>query len=261
MQGVVYLKKIIEECQSRNIPLLLTYLPFPTSEDCKMEANMVGDIASEYGVDYLDFTKIDVVNYATDCNDPNSHLNVSGQEKVSKYIGNYIVENYDIDRRTSDEKIREDWNSKYNDYMVYREGLILDQPVLKNYLMLLHNTMHTVIIEIKDKNVISDELFLQLLRGICEDVSIDEHTSYLVIKDGKAAALTDFVNDGDTCNTDMGVFLLNNSEGNKRSISLDGEEIYVGDSDDYSIAVRVLDGSEEFDYKKFSYSPMTANQN
>ncbi len=261
MQGVLYLKKIIAECKSRNIPLLLTYLPFPTSEDSKMEANMIGDIASEYSVDYLDFTKLGVVNYETDCNDSNSHLNVSGQEKVSKYIAGYIAENYVIDNRTSDEKICEDWNSKYNDYKAYREGLILDQSALKNYLMLLHNTSHTVIIEIKDSDIVNDGLILQLLQGACENVSIDEHTSYLVIKDGNAVALRDFVNEGDTFNTDIGVFSLNNSEGNKRSIFLDGEEIYVGDSDDYSIAIRVLDGSEEFDYKKFNYSSMTASQN
>ena len=254
MQGVVYLKKIIEECQSRDIPILLTYLPYPTSEQWKMEANMIDDIASEYGVDYLDFTKLDVVNYNTDFSDSESHMNVSGEEKVSKYMGRYIVENFEVDTRTSDEKISADWNDKYDEYKAYREGLILDQSVLKDYLMLLHDTSHTVIIEVKDNNIFANELLLQLLQGVCEDVTIDEHTSYLVVKDGKAVALTDFTDDGATCNTDIGVFSLKYNDDKTYSILLDKEEVYVGDPEEYSMAIRVLDGLEQFDHVKFNLS-------
>lgn len=66
MQGVTYLRRIIEECNKRNIPILLTYLPFPTDIGSKEEANMIYDIANEYSVPYLDFTRLDVVDYYTD---------------------------------------------------------------------------------------------------------------------------------------------------------------------------------------------------
>ena len=119
--------------------------------------------------------------------------------------------------------------------------------------MLLHNTTHTVIIEIKNSNLIADKLLLQLLQGVCENVSIDEQTSYVVIKDGKAVTLTDFIEDGTTCNTDIGVFTLKYNDDNKRSLLLDGEEMYVGDSEEYSMAIRVLNGLEQFDYVKYNY--------
>ena len=48
--GVEYLRRMIEECQNRNIEVMLTYLPFPASEEDWEEALYVEDIAREYEV-------------------------------------------------------------------------------------------------------------------------------------------------------------------------------------------------------------------
>ena len=123
MSGVIYLERIIEECQSRNIPLLLTYLPFPTDETSKKESNMIQDIADKYGVDYINFTNFDIVNYETDYADPSSHMNISGQKKVSEYLGEYILENYGIEDRR-DSAIASQWNTWYEEYKEYEDELI-----------------------------------------------------------------------------------------------------------------------------------------
>lgn len=126
MEGVTYLKKLIMECKNRNIPILLVYLPFPASEEYKMEANMIYDIAAEYEVNYIDFTRLDVVDYETDCFDSNSHLNLYGQEKVSRYIGRYISENYNVKNRKEDSEINAKWEEGYNNFSSYREKLLID---------------------------------------------------------------------------------------------------------------------------------------
>ena len=53
--GMEYLNKIIEECQSEGIDILLTYLPFPASEERQREANTIYDIASKYNINYVNF--------------------------------------------------------------------------------------------------------------------------------------------------------------------------------------------------------------
>ena len=72
--GVEYLRQIIEECQSRNIEILLTYLPFPASEERWQEALYVERLAEEYGVAYINFLDMQVADLEVDCSDENSHL-------------------------------------------------------------------------------------------------------------------------------------------------------------------------------------------
>lgn len=83
--GVRYLRKMIEDCQSREIEVLLVFVPFPAEESRQMDANRVYDIADEYGVNYINFLDMDIVDYNTDCYDENSHLNASGGQKVTEY--------------------------------------------------------------------------------------------------------------------------------------------------------------------------------
>lgn len=101
MEGVNYLRKIIEACQKKGISVLLTYLPYQVSEGWKKESNMIQDIADEYGINYINFTDLNVVNYATDFAD-GSHMNISGDKKVTKYLGQYIMDNYEITDRRND---------------------------------------------------------------------------------------------------------------------------------------------------------------
>lgn len=137
MSGVIYLERIIEECQNRDIPVLLTYLPFSIDETSKKESNMIQDIADKYGVNYVNFTNLDVVNYKTDYAD-SSHMNIFGQKKVSEYLGEYILENYEIEDRR-DSAIASQWNAWYEEYKEYETELINSQDSPNTYLMLLYN--------------------------------------------------------------------------------------------------------------------------
>jgi hypothetical protein len=75
--GYAYLRRMIEECQRRGMDVMLVHLPYPPTEEDQMAANAVYWIADEYGIDFVDFVALDqVVDYATDCFDSFSHLNL-----------------------------------------------------------------------------------------------------------------------------------------------------------------------------------------
>lgn len=92
--GTAYLRKIIEECQTDGIQVVLTYLPMgePTTDD--MTAAATADkIAGEYGVPYLNMIQDEnVVDLYTDLND-HGHSNSAGMQKISDYLGQWLSEN------------------------------------------------------------------------------------------------------------------------------------------------------------------------
>lgn len=167
MEGINYLKKLLEECRQREIPVLLTYLPYPTSEEWKMEANMIQDIADEYGVNYLNFTDLDVVNYNTDCSNEDSHLNPSGGRKVTKYLGYYIYTHYDIPCHQRDVESVTEWQERYDVYIDYKIALLKEEKVLKDYLMLLNdNDLRSEIYINPNSKLFQDEEIKRLINNI-----------------------------------------------------------------------------------------------
>ena len=125
--GVIYLRKMIEECQARNIDVLLTYIPYLPDEIGQKEANRAALIAEEYGIDYINYLQKNLIEYNVDLNDmewspmgTNGHLNFSGAGKLTDHLGDYIVSNYDIPDRRSDPAYA-DW---YDDLAAYKQNKI-----------------------------------------------------------------------------------------------------------------------------------------
>lgn len=137
--GYGYMRRMIEECLSRDIQVLLVHLPYPASENSQMNANTVGSIAEEYGVDYLDLMRMDsVVDYAVDCYDNQAHLNPSGGWKISDFLGQYLSERYDLPDRRNDPSYA-NWQQALKDYTAYKQNLLVSQPSLENLLVMLHD--------------------------------------------------------------------------------------------------------------------------
>jgi len=147
--GFEYLRRIIEECEKRKIEVLLTFLPYPSDVDDQMAANTVGSIAEEYGVGFIDFVSMDqVVDYNTDCYDPSSHLNASGAQKVTDYLGRYLMDHYDVQDRRGD-ALCSGWNDDYQAFHSYKSGQIRAQEKLENLLMLLHDDSYSACIAVR----------------------------------------------------------------------------------------------------------------
>ena len=98
-----YLMKIIELCDSENIELVLIKSPFADElEDLEyMKYNTVADIAKEHNIPFINYNIDNPANidFSTDYFD-HVHMNVSGANRLTKHLGNYLNENYEIaDRR------------------------------------------------------------------------------------------------------------------------------------------------------------------
>lgn len=112
--GQEYLRKIIDECQRDGIGIVVTYLPFCADTEDMVAAGSAGAVAGEYGVPYINMLDMDIIDIRTDLNDT-GHLNASGAEKVSKYLGSWLSENGDfIDHRG--DAAYADWQEKSDAY-------------------------------------------------------------------------------------------------------------------------------------------------
>lgn len=99
-----YLEKIILLAQENDVPLLLVSAPYMGVLEDKEIYNQVELVAETYGVEFIDFNehytdigldlKWDFAEW--------SHLNYSGSEKYTQYLGKLIEENYEVSDRRGD---------------------------------------------------------------------------------------------------------------------------------------------------------------
>ena len=117
--GFEYLGKIVELCKEEDIQLVLVNLPMSRSEYDWEYSNAVKYFAIENNVPYIEFMdeSVDVVDFSTDFFDE-VHLNPQGAEVVSRYLGDYLIENCGIeDKRECEEASY--WNLDYERYTEY----------------------------------------------------------------------------------------------------------------------------------------------
>lgn len=117
-----YYRKIIELAKSRNIPIIVTAIPFAAENYHQGFFNTAQVIAAEYGVPFYNFLsdyKDEVgINYATDFSD-SQHLNHLGNTKITRFFGNLLKNNYEVPDRRGDEK----YSSWEKDAKVYYNQL------------------------------------------------------------------------------------------------------------------------------------------
>lgn len=173
--GYAYIRRTIEECRKRDIGILLVHLPYPASENSQMNANTVGGIAEEYGVEYIDFVRLDsVVDYAVDCYDQHAHLNPSDGLKVTDYLGRYLTEHYPIEDRRTDPDYA-NWQKAEQDYAAYKRNLICAQNTLPNMLLMLHDDSVSASIAIRAQaDLYWDDQILTLLHNTAREHVFEE---------------------------------------------------------------------------------------
>lgn len=166
--GFIYLRRFIEDCQSRGIRVLLTNLPYPCPNNSEEQfyTNAVVYTAEEYGIEYLDFVYMDqIVDYTTDCYDPASHLNPSGAWKVTNFLGQHLQEAYGLPDHRG-EAAYASWDS---DYAAYRERKLKSlrrETDPYAFLMLLSDpSFSTILLVPKNSAAYTDSLAMQLLQN------------------------------------------------------------------------------------------------
>ncbi len=162
-----YLRKMIEYCRDNGIEVLVTYNPFPYEEKFVQESKYVKKICDEYDVNYINFLEMNIVDYKTDWYDA-SHVNQSGARKVTDYIGNYIMNNYNIPDQRNNPKYSF-WKDDYNYYINYKiANLHANSTNPYNYLMMLQEEKD-ISYEVKipsNINLNADEVLNELLNDL-----------------------------------------------------------------------------------------------
>lgn len=241
--GIEYLEKIIETCQKRGIDILLIFLPFSANEVHQRSANRVYDIAAEYGVNYINFLDMDIVNFDVDFA-TDTYLNPSGVRKLADYLAKYIVENYQI----PDQRSNAEYSNWFEDYEVYKakkRGYLQTQDSWDTYLMLLADRSLDAVIEISNPEIWSDNKFVSLVENLGIDMSgVSDMTNYLIIRKGgmqAEAASLDITADTQK-NTAMGLLRISHDGSGEYSVYLNDVVCFSpGEGDDGNIRIYVRD--------------------
>lgn len=116
-EGVKYLEKTVEELQEKGIQVVFVHSPEVNSEEKQARINAATVTAQKYNVPFIDFTVMSdsVVDYATDLAD-SDHANIQGATKLTHYIGEFLMENYDLTSHAGDPSYS-DWDTCYEHFM------------------------------------------------------------------------------------------------------------------------------------------------
>lgn len=116
-----YLDMMRELCEENDITLLLIKAPslYPHWYD-EWDAQ-IKDYAEEYDLTYINFLEIQDetgIDYSTDTYDAGLHMNLSGAEKLSHYLGKVLTEEFGVPDRRTDEA----WSAIWQDKIVFYEN-------------------------------------------------------------------------------------------------------------------------------------------
>lgn len=117
----LYLDRMVELCKASGIDLILIKSPtiYPYWYD-EWELQME-EYAADKGLQYINFLELldeTGIDFNTDTYDAGLHMNLSGAEKLSAYIGKVLRDRYQIADRRDDAALRAIWQEKtsfYND--------------------------------------------------------------------------------------------------------------------------------------------------
>lgn len=142
------LRELLQFCKDNNLKNVV-FARFPhivvrrTYDRCE-RSNMVEQIVSEYGFDYLNFEKNDEgisIDYNNDFYNLD-HFNVYGQKKFTDYISRYIRDKYGVTGSTLSDSLKKEWKTAsdyYDAYYNYSDALIrenkqkeLDESIVNN---------------------------------------------------------------------------------------------------------------------------------
>jgi len=100
-----YVEKINKLCQENNAELILVSVPSAKNWNYSRH-NGVAELAEKNKIVYLDLNLVEEIgiNWKTDTKDAGDHLNFAGAKKVTKYIGKYLNEKFQLTDHRGDAK-------------------------------------------------------------------------------------------------------------------------------------------------------------
>ncbi len=106
---------VLEYCKENELNVLFTVNPFyQETSDTKERYNYMKRIIAEYGYDFIntnDYYDEMGIDFSTDFYNEN-HTNLLGAEKYTRFLSQYIMENYNIDTE-HEQSVESSWNNGF----------------------------------------------------------------------------------------------------------------------------------------------------
>lgn len=111
-----YLDKIRQLCEENGIRLILMKAPSLAPQWYEEENQQIVDYAQKYDLSYINFYELldEVgIDYETDTYDGGLHMNLSGADKLSKYMGDYLSQECGMKDHRQEQEIASVYHKKY----------------------------------------------------------------------------------------------------------------------------------------------------
>lgn len=162
----IYIKKIIELCKEKGIKLIFVSMPYMCDEFRQKNVHVVERIANENNVQCLNLIELNsVIDMKTDMYD-DGHVNQSGMQKVSYYLGEWLTKNCELTDHRNDSSYAK-WDKDYSEFTTFKTECINNSDDLYVTLEMLHDDSYSANIFVgKDVVVEDNDEFLLLLQNI-----------------------------------------------------------------------------------------------
>ena len=110
-----------------------------------------------------------VIDYEVDCCDEQPHLNASGTQKMTDYLGSYIADHYDLPDRRGEQRYA-GWKDARDAYVDDKMERIRLQQKMHDALMLLHDDDFDVKMAIRpDSALYYDDTAILLMHNLARE--------------------------------------------------------------------------------------------
>ena len=193
---VQYLNKIIDECEKRDIKVVLAFFPMSQSYNQDwMAANTARKIAEEKGISFIDMLPQDtqtIINYRTDMFD-GIHANVNGMRKITSYVGRHLREVEALEDHRKDISYVE-WDEKVSKWQTTEINRLLGENDLYVKLgTILNLNANSIIFMRGNSAALQDKLVQEFIMQLSGSTNILEAANiggpYLLIRDATSGTM------------------------------------------------------------------------
>ncbi|SCW68240.1 hypothetical protein SAMN02910456_02572 [Ruminococcaceae bacterium YRB3002] len=118
-----YLNRIIDLCEAKGIKLVLFKAPIEYPSWYTQWDEQIQKVADSRGIPYINLIGNDDIglDMSVDTYDAGLHLNLTGAEKLSSYLGNWLISRYTLTDFRQDAETSAAWEEKISYYNAMRD--------------------------------------------------------------------------------------------------------------------------------------------
>lgn len=170
-----YIRDLAAVCRDKGVTLILTYLPHPDDRGIA-QANSRGMeiLAEELNIPCLNFLRLedDLLDYRSDCYDPDSHLNASGARKVTNYFGQFLNDTCPQVPDHRQDSVYQGWYGDYAEYKQEKTERLQQEVQMDTVLMMLSDPDFASCLYLEEPGIwLEDEKYRALIKNLGVDTT------------------------------------------------------------------------------------------